>query len=259
MEEKLDFSTQKSINEMIERARNEKEKVLYLAEFLLNAKVPTVFKNIELTMQYLNEISTKLEINSVIDEDYMKLEKACIEALNRIKSQLEKIEMTEEEILETDVINSSYSALESISKKLDELPTKLLEKGKNSILEEVTEKENVKAKAMEKIKKEEKEILEKKGKIEEEINELEKQKMFLKGKLESSIFGKKELKDQIIELETKIGEKCEELYAFNTTIKEEEKLKCMNDNNEVKITDDEIVEKNETDKENSKEDGIVEF
>ena len=67
MEEKLDFSTQKSVNEMIERAKIEREKALHLVEFFQSTRVPSVFLNIRLTIQHLNEISTKLELNPLIN------------------------------------------------------------------------------------------------------------------------------------------------------------------------------------------------
>lgn len=269
MEEKLDFSTQKSVNEMIERAKIEREKALHLVEFFQSTRVPSVFLNIRLTIQHLNEISTKLEVNPLINEDdYMKLEQACIDTLNKIKEQLENIKFTEEELLTTDVIGETYSALEKISNKLDDIPVKLLEKGKVSIFEGITKKEEERklkaeadAKLLEEKEKEEqeerkkqreeqelrqqklKEQEEEKNIIIEEINELEKQKMLLKGRLDASIFGKKELRQQISELEEKIEQRRGKLDTLKIDEKEDVDQKEESEDKNVEAVDKIKLEK----------------
>lgn len=271
MGENLDFSTQKSVNEMIERAREEREKTLCLVDFFLNTKVPSAFLNIKLTIGHLNEIITRLEGDSLIkEEDYMNLEQACIDTLNEIKEKLDNIKFTEEELLTTDVIGESNAMLENISKKLDVIPVRLLEKGKTFMLESITKKdetqkvkEELRTKLLEEEEKEKQEIEkkqradeekrkqqlkekeDKKNKIKEEINELEKQKMYLQGKLDASIFGKKDLREQILELEAKIKEKTEELDLFNLDENDDDEQRQETENKEVEVNDVIKAENNE--------------
>lgn len=288
MGENLDFSTKKSIDEMIERAREEREKVLHLVDFFLETRVPTAFSNIRLTINHLNEIITRLDGDLVINEDdYINLEEACIYTLNEIKEKLNNIKLTEEELLVTDVIGESNAMLENISNKLDIMPIRLLEKGKTIMFEGMTKKEEDKKtkteleaklleeeerekqerekiqKAEEEAKKQQlKEKEDEKNKIKEEINELEKQKMYLQGKLDASIFGKRDLREQILELEVKIKEKTEELYSFNDDIeqRQETENKEVETSNESRSENnkDKKVEPKNTDTKN-KEDETIEF
>lgn len=277
MEENLDFSTKKSIDEMLERAREEREKVLHLVDFFLETRVPNAFLNINLAIEHLNEINAKLGINFQISkEEFMKLKEMCIKSLKEIQEELENIKLTEEELLGTDVIEKSSKSLEEISNLLDIMPVKLLEKGKTIIFEGMKEKEEDKklkaeedAKLLEEKEKKEQEERKKqrekqelrqqklkeqedeKNKIKEEIMELEKQKMYLQGKLDASIFGKKDLREQISELESKIKEKREKLdtFSFNenddaeqreTTVKKDDENKEIAVNDETKSENSDI-------------------
>ena len=236
-----------------------REKALYLVDFFLTNKVPSVFLNMKLTMNHINQITERLGLDPIaVEEEYIVLEQVCRDALNKIKDQLENLELTEEELLTTDVISSSYSMLEKISNKLDEMSTKLLEKSKNIIVEEIDKKEDYKKRREEK-EKQEQERIEQQDKIKKEINELEKQKMFLKGKLEFAIFSKKDLAKQILEIEAKIEEKNIELSAFH--LDENDDSEQREDSENIKINSELNTENNGSNakKENNKEDELIEF
>ena len=270
MEENIDISLKKSIDKIIESARGEREKVLELVDFFLDTRVPIAFSNIKLAIEHLNDINAKLGINFQISkEEFVKLEEMCIKSLKEIREELENIKLTDEELLPTDVIGKSNALLTNISNKLDEMPVRLLEKGKSIIFEGISkkeedkklkielekklleeeEKENQEREKMQKAEEEArkqriKEQEEKKNKIKEEIIELEKQKMYLQGKLDASIFGKKDLREQISELETKIEEKRGELDTFNLDEDDDTDQRQEVEDKEIEVSEESKSESN---------------
>lgn len=233
MENGEDFSTQKTINDLIKRAEDEREKAINTIEFLQMHKVPETFSNAQAVVNNLTEIATRLDIDfQGNNDDIEKLRNSCIFTLNTLKEQLQNVQLTEEELLNSDVIGNSYRMLEEISKKLDIIPTKIWEKNKETILNSISEKE--------KVEKEQKTVEALKDKKEKEKVELEKEEMYLKGKLEVTILrkNKKRLEEEISKVRAKIQKLDNEL--MNIHLSENNKR-----NGELDEKDEELDEKSE--------------
>ncbi|MGN1299588.1 MAG: hypothetical protein ACI4UE_06385 [Candidatus Scatovivens sp.] len=211
MDNNADLARQKSINEIIERAREEREKAINTIDFLLTYKVPSVFSNGKAIIENLTEISERLNINfQGNNDDIEELRSSCISTLNTLKEQLQSVELTEEKLLHSDVIGNAYSMLEEISNKLEIIPDKIWEKNKSLILLSISEKETMQSeKSNEELER---------NKIEKEKAELEKQEMYLKGMLEVTLLGKKkkELEKRILEIKGKIQMLDDKLDSFGS-------------------------------------------
>lgn len=198
MENNVDLSMQKTINELIKRATEERNKAIKTIDFLLTHKLPFVFSTVQNMIDSLTQISERLKLEFESEEGIDELKNSCIETLNTLKEQLESVELTETELLSSDVIGNSVGMIEEISNKLDTIPGRILEKSKNNILQAINKKESqdIENKAIEAVK----------IKIKEQKTELEKKEMYLRGMLEVTILPKKkrELEEQISELADEI-------------------------------------------------------
>lgn len=226
MENDVDLSMQKTINELIKRANEERNKAIKTIDFLLTHKLPFVFSNVQNTIDSFTQISERLKLEFEPEEGIDELKNSCIETLNTLKEQLESVELTETELLSSDVIGNSFGMIEEISNKLDNIPGRILEKSKSNILQAISKKESqdIENKAIEAVK----------IKIKEQKIELEKKEMYLKGMLEVTILPKKkrELEEQISELADEIQKLDNRLISIDSF--------GNNRNNNTKNKEDEL-------------------
>lgn len=203
MEEQADFGRQKSINDILQRAKEERNKAINTINFLLNYKIPSVFLSSQNIQNSLNDISDLLNINLESNENIEELKNSFISKLNLLKQQLQDIEITEEEVLSSTVIGDSYTLLREISQKLDVIPGKILANGKNQIISQVSKNT---------------EFEKNQNDIKSKKIELEKQEMYLKGMLEATILPKKkkELEEKIIQVRIQIENLDKKLTDINS-------------------------------------------
>lgn len=152
----------KSINDILERAENEKAEILQKISFLLDERFPQILNDNLKQIESYDRIARKLNIGYEPNMDMQKFINAYINKLLHVKEELEALDLDEETILKESSIENAQEIVGLVDLAIEEAKS-------NFIIS--TEKEIG-------------ENYDKKIQVGQQIQELELERMYLKGKLD---------------------------------------------------------------------------
>lgn len=158
----MDLGVDKSINDILERAENEKAEILQKISFLLDERFPQILNDNLKQIESYDRIARKLNIGYEPNMDMQKFINAYINKLLHVKEELEALDLDEETILKESSIENAQEIVGLVDLAIEEAKS-------NFIIS--TEKEIG-------------ENYDKKIQVGQQIQELELERMYLKGKLD---------------------------------------------------------------------------
>ena len=223
----------KSIEEIIGRAKNEKEMLLSTIEELLNVSIPQTSYDLSVASDFLKDLLAEIGFNYIQDNDAQDILKLYTEKLTALKKDLEEFEINEESLLsdESSIINRAQEVVPLVEPALRQIKKRFYDLNKEGLIAEYNNKEENTKKIVEKQK---------------EIKELEVKKAYLEGQL-SNIKRKKtrlKIEEEINSINGQINSIESELEKLNSSEEKEEfqekaqKEVNVQNNNEAILTED---------------------
>lgn len=169
----MDEAIDKSIEEIIERARKEKEDIIKYIDSLVAYRLPEIIENSKRTNELCSNFASKLEIGFNPNQELKDLMELYTEKLNALKKDLEGFEINEENLLgnETSILEQAQEVVQLIEPAIEKVKTNFYISNQGAILKPYEQREKIQSKIKEN---------------EPKITDLKIQKAYLQGQLEST-------------------------------------------------------------------------
>lgn len=156
---------EKSINDIIQRGEQERNRLLQLIELLITHELPETKQQLKSVSEYSRNLARKLNINFHYNEENNNTIDLYINKLSNIKQRLEELEINDETIINEDsFIKEVQKVTELIEPSLEKVKNNFYTLNTSNLLKAYEQKEKIKS----------------------EITDLQMKKMYLQGKLDTT-------------------------------------------------------------------------
>lgn len=189
----MEDAREKSIKQIVERAKQDKEDIIEYIDALITYRLPEITENSGRVSELFADLASQLNIGFSSDEQIKDLMSLYAEKLIALKQDLEALEITEEVLMgkESLLLQQAQEVVELIEPALEKAKNNFYTANKNTLLESYKQREEIQSR-----------IAENKAKI----AELKIQKAYLQGQLDITKRKKKreELQRKIKEIDDEI-------------------------------------------------------